>query len=255
MNDIIVTSADLLNVFWFKKTLAGVFKVKDLGETQKILDIWVTHNCKRQTLCLNQIHYMNKVLRNLHMHSDKHKITKISLNRYDALWSADLTDQRINQRQYQQTIESLMYVMIHIQLNIVFVLDWLSQYLSNSAEHHGHTLKRLLQYVRSIINLSIVYGFSGSQVMLEYSDSDYTSDKQDHRSILRYVYMLKDESVSWTSCKQKSVITLITETEYIIMSICAKTEIWLIQVLKNMSISKYLGANLYCVSIREDETH
>ena len=131
----------------------------------------------------------------------------------------------------------------------------MSQYFSNSTKHHECTLKKLLQYVRSIINLDIMYKFSENQVMLEYSDSNYTSDKQDCRFILRYMYMLEDESVSWTNHKQKFVVTLITETEYIIMSICAKTEIWFTQMLKNINISKYLEANSYCVNIRENETH
>jgi len=37
-----------------------------------------------------------------------------------------------------------MYAAIHIQSDIVFVLNQLSQYLSNSVEHHEHTLKKLL---------------------------------------------------------------------------------------------------------------
>ena len=51
------------------------------------------------------------------------------------------------------------------------------------------------------------------------------SYKLNRRSILNYVFLLKRESVSWVSQKQKLVITLIIETEYIIMSICAKTEV------------------------------
>ena len=48
------------------------------------------------------------------MQSDKHRVISISLNEYDVLCLAGLTDQRIDQRQYQQIIESLMYTAIHI---------------------------------------------------------------------------------------------------------------------------------------------
>ena len=92
INNIIVTSATLTNIFWFKKMLMRIFKVKNLREIQKVLDIQVTHNCKRRTLHLNQTHYINKVLKNLHIWSNKHKITAILLNKYDVLCSADLTD-------------------------------------------------------------------------------------------------------------------------------------------------------------------
>jgi len=49
-----------------------------------------------RTLCLNQTHYVNKILKNLYMQSDKHKVINILFNEYDALYFADLTDQRIN---------------------------------------------------------------------------------------------------------------------------------------------------------------
>jgi len=148
-----------------------------------------------------------------------------------------------------------MYTAIHIQLNIIFTLDWLSQYLSNSVKHHKHTLKKLLQYVRLIINLSIMYSFNESQAMLKYSDSNYALNKQNWKSILECVYMLENESVLWINQKQKSVIILITETEYIVMSMCMKTEIWLEQMLRDINISKYLEVNSHCVSIQENKAH
>ncbi len=71
-----------------------------------------------------------------------------------------------------------MYIIIHIQLDIIFTLNQLSQYLSNSVKHYKYTLKKLLQYIRSIINLNIIYSFNESQVMLEYSDFNYALNKQ-----------------------------------------------------------------------------
>jgi len=67
VNNIVMTSANLPHILWFKQALAGVFEVKDLGETQKILSIQVTHNHKMRTLHLDQTHYVNKILKDLHM--------------------------------------------------------------------------------------------------------------------------------------------------------------------------------------------
>ncbi len=44
-----------------------MFKVKNLRKIQKILDIQIIYNCKMRTLCLNQTHYMNKILKNLYI--------------------------------------------------------------------------------------------------------------------------------------------------------------------------------------------
>ena len=70
-----------------------------------------------------------------------------------------------------------------------------------------------------------MYKFSESQNLSKYSDSDYTSDKQNQKSVLKYVYILERESILWVSWKQKSVITSITEIKYIIMFMYTKTEV------------------------------
>ena len=89
-----------------------------------------------------------------------------------------------------------MYAVIHTCPDISFALDWLSQYLNDSAEHHEHALKGLLQYICSTVDLKIMYRPSGSQDLIGYSDSDYTSDKQDQKSVLGHVYMLGGGPVS-----------------------------------------------------------
>jgi len=43
-------------------------------------------------LHLNQTHYVNKILKNLYMQSDKHRVISISLNKYDVFHSVNLTD-------------------------------------------------------------------------------------------------------------------------------------------------------------------
>ncbi len=129
------------------------------------------------------------------MKQDKHKTTDLSMNEYDAFRSAEFEDVRINQHEYQQVIESLMYAAIYTRLNIIFVLNQLSQYLNDFAEHHEHILKKLMQYVCFIIDLDIMYEVSESMKLVEYSDSDYVSDRLDHKLIFIYIYMLDEESV------------------------------------------------------------
>ena len=43
-------------------------------------------------LHLNQTYYVNKILKNLYMQSDKHKVINTLFNEYNAFYSADLTD-------------------------------------------------------------------------------------------------------------------------------------------------------------------
>jgi len=72
---------------------------------------------------MNQIHYLHDVFKRLNMKQDKHKITDLLINEYDAFCSAELKDVRINQHKYQQVIESLMYAAIHTHLDITFAFN------------------------------------------------------------------------------------------------------------------------------------
>ena len=49
--------------------------------------------------------------------------------------------------------------------------------------------------MRFIINFNIIYNFNESQAILKYSDSDYISDKQNQKLILKYIYIFKSKSV------------------------------------------------------------
>jgi len=92
-----------------------------------------------------------------------------------------------------------MYAAIYIHLDIFFILKWLSQYLSDSAEYYEYVFKKLLQYIWLIINLEIMYELNESQDLLKYSDFNYVSDKLDRRFILDYVFLFKREFVLWVS--------------------------------------------------------
>ncbi len=255
VDNIIIVCKSLSNIKWFKHEFQCVFKVKNLKKMKKILDIQITCNRKIWILRMNQTHYLHDILERLNMKQDKHKITDLSINEYNALRSAEFEDVRINQHEYQQVIESLMYVAIHTQLDIIFALNQLSQYLSDSAEHHEHVLKKLMWYVRFIIDLDIMYKVSESMKLVEYFDSNYVSDRLDCKSILIYIYMLDEESVFWMSQKQKFIITSIIKTEYMTLSICIKKSLWINQVLKNMNLTRYLNISHSHIDILKKITH
>ena len=99
-----------------------------------------------------------------------------------------------------------------------------------------------------------MFGASRSQIITGFSDSDYTIDSVDRKSILAYVYIFTDRSVSWISRKQKSVAILTTEAEYIVLSICAKEGLWISQLLRDLGLTIFIDNYLKRVSIIEDKT-
>ena len=96
---------------------------------------------------------------------------------------------------------------------------------------------------------------SESKLLNEYNHFDYATNVNERKSILRYVYILADELISWMSRKQKSIAIFIMKTKYMIISSYAKEELWIAQALRDLNLIKYLENNINRVSIVEKKMH
>ena len=76
-------------------------------------------------------------------------------------------------------------------------------------------------------------------------------DLVDRKSILAYVYIFTGGPVSWISRKQKSVATLTTKAEYIVLSICVKEGLWISQLLRDLGLTIFIGDYFKRVNIIE----
>ena len=70
---------------WFKLFFKRLFKVKDLGEIEKILSVKVTGNRSKKVIRIDQISYLKIVLERIEIEYNKYKPTKLSINSYSSL--------------------------------------------------------------------------------------------------------------------------------------------------------------------------
>ena len=116
-----------------------------------------------------------------------------------------------------------MYIIIFIRPDIAFILRKLSQFISDPAKHHGHVLKSLFRYLKSTIKIRIRYRLGGVyKHFIVYSNTDWASDKIDRKSILGSVTMFYSGPITWSSKKQRSIVTSSCESEYIALASCTK---------------------------------
>ena len=162
---------------------------------KKILDIRITRDRKNRLLRMNQTHYLKKILEELKMKSERNKFIETLMNEYDVIKFFSSTNLRINVKEYQHAIEKIMYAAVHTRSDIAYATERLNQFLSDSAKQHDENLKHLLRYIRFTINLELMFEDNENSKVIEYFDSDYVSDKSDRKSILEYIYMLRDESI------------------------------------------------------------
>jgi Reverse transcriptase (RNA-dependent DNA polymerase) len=251
VDDLVIAARLLSQIDGFKTNLAQYFKIKDLGETRRILGMRVVRDRPQKALYLDQEIYINKIMSELRMEEDSHKPVKSPINGYDALTRSSEDEERTDTRRYQRYIGSIMYAMINTRPDTAFTTAKLAQFMSDPATRHEAAAKHLLRYIRSTKDTRIRYGPEDPN-LVGYSDADYASDKADRKSIIGNVFMLAGGAVSWLSRKQRSVATSTTEAEYISMSTCAKQAIWLAQLLRDIGYAKYLGASQWTTNLRGD---
>ena len=84
---------------------------------------------------------------------------------------------------------------------------------------------------------------------------NYAVDKLNKKSIFEYIYIFVEELITWMNRKQKSIVISIIEAKYMILSICAKENLWLTQLLKNMRYIKYFEVEFNQMFIVENIKH
>lgn len=253
VDDIPIGCSNLENVKWFKDQLASIFKIKDLGETKKILGVQITRDRQAKTLKMDQAHYLKDVLSKYNMEKDKAQPTKVPLSGYESLRPSGPNDIRVDQREYQQIVGSLMYLAILTRPDIAFALGRLSQYLSDPAEHHMKALKGIMRYLRSTVHLGIVFNGSSSCQLVGYSDSDFAMDKGDRKSILGNTFMIAGGPISWMSRKQKSVATSTMDAEYMAMCASSKQSQLLAHLIRDMGFDYLVGTNPFRPIVSENQ--
>ena len=131
-------------------------------------------------------------------------------------------EQQVHMTQYKQMVGSLMYLSV-TRPDLMFVVSLASRYMERPTNIHMQAIKRILRYVKGIMDLGICYkrGATTDEMLVAFFDSDYAGDQEDRRSTSGYVFMFSGGAVAWSSKKQPMISLLTTEAEFIFVAHCA----------------------------------
>ncbi|XP_063941177.1 secreted RxLR effector protein 161-like [Daucus carota subsp. sativus] len=101
---------------------------------------------------------------------------------------------------------------------------------------HLNAVKRILTYVQGTLELGLVYSkTSGNNVLTGFSDSDLAGNPEDRRSTSGMAFYLNESLVTWVSQKQRCVVLLSCEAEFMAATAAACQSIWLRNVLQQVT--------------------
>ena len=169
------------------------------------------------------------------------KSVSTSIDSYESINSLYKdSESMINQLEYQQVIESLMYTMTAICSDLIFTVSKFSQFCHNLTAHHWAGLQWVFQYLKSTKTQKINYSAASFKDIFRYADSDYAEDILDWHFIHKNVFLHTDKAVTWSSWKQKTISTFTIKAEYVALCSACKTAAWISEWLKEVNFTQFL---------------
>ncbi|PKU81309.1 Retrovirus-related Pol polyprotein from transposon TNT 1-94 [Dendrobium catenatum] len=101
---------------------------------------------------------------------------------------------------------------------------------------HLKAAKRILQYIKGMIDFDLFYSSSNDFNLVGYSDSDWAGDLDERKSTTGFVFYMGDTIFTWMSKKQPIVALSTCEVEYIAVTSCVCHAIWLQNLLKELRL-------------------
>lgn len=132
--------------------------------------------------------------------------TTTSLSMNDGTTFVDLEE-------FKKIIGSLQYLLI-THLDISFAVNKLAQHMHKPSSMHLLALKRVLRYLKEIMEKGIRISRSKVIKLTVFTDFDWAEDRDDRTSTSAFIIYLWRTPISWSSKKQKTVARSSTEVEY-----------------------------------------
>jgi len=118
--------------------------------------------------------------------------------------------------------------------------------MQNTHESHWKATKRILRYVRGTVQFGIHYNAEAAPLLVGFTDSDWTGDPDDWKSIAGYVFTLGSGPITW-ACKKQGAISLSSvEAEYRGAVKASKEALWLRQILSEFGFQQQHPTTLWC---------
>jgi hypothetical protein len=198
VDNLIMTKFDSNIISILKRVVNEQFEMSDLNFCTLYLDIMIFKNRNLRKLILDQNVYVEQMLRNYEMWDCKFLI--IFINIFCHLIKI-LDDYIINKNfkiNYQSIINSLMYVMLNIKLDIIYLIAIISKYAFNSIQIHWQTIKRIFRYLRETYQMKLMFQKS-LKCLKKYTNFDKIDDQNIKELISNYVFNINNETINWLS--------------------------------------------------------
>eukprot|EP00253_Pinus_taeda_P027362 PITA_27362 len=240
VDDLILTGSDPNLINHVKSSLKKKFEMTDLGHLHYFLGLQVLQS--KEGIFLSQSKYACDLLHHFHMEDCK---PAPSPSQSGVKISVTCTSPKVDATLYHQLVGKILYL-THTCPDLSFDVGLIAQFMQTPPEIHWKAAKRILHYVRGIVQFGIHYNVEASPLLVGFTDSDWAGDPDDRKSTAGYVFTLGSGPITW-ACKKQGAISLSSaEAEYRGAVEASKEALWLRQILSDFGFQQQHPTTLWC---------
>ncbi|CAH9106113.1 unnamed protein product [Cuscuta epithymum] len=230
VDDLLITGTCPDMISSFKKYLAEIFPVKDLGLVKFFLGLEVARGPRGIFVC--QRKYVLDILDETGLMGAKPADFPMSQNHGLQLDDGPFfTDPE----RYRRLVGKLIYLTL-TRPDISYSVHILSQFMQTPRQSHWDAVLRVLRYLKGHPGRGIVFNRNSSLSLVGYCDSDWASCPNTRRSVTGYFVTLGGSPISWRTKKQATVSRSSAEAEYRSMATLTCELLWLKSLFSSLRI-------------------
>lgn len=226
VDDLLVISSSLSIMSSFKAKLQNKFKVRDLGEVTQYLKMRILRDRANKIITIDQKNYLESLLERFNLSNGKDKPTPGIPNTRLVSHNNDI--QCASDVPYRECVGALIHLMTNSRPDISFTVHEVCRYFDKPTEEHWKAVKRILRYLKSTKDYKLTIDGTKDLIPVGYADASFAdNDSTRRKSTTGIVFQLCGISIVWHSKKQTLVTTSTADAEYVALSTCSNSAVWL----------------------------
>ena len=171
---------------------------------------------------------------------------KLTLSKVDSPVNGSDEEKQPKQLDYRGLVGSMSYLARTTRPDLAFSAHLHSRFLSNLGQAHWQAAKHVLRYLRGTLDVGQTFWRASRAHLTGFSDYDYATCKDDHKSVAGYCFNYGSAAISYSSKKQTCVATSFTEAELHALNEASKEALHLQAILQ--TLGRPASATLMCHS-------
>lgn len=236
VDDLIIMSNTQILINQFKEQLNDRVEIDDIGEIKKVVGINVEVN--EFGIKIHQTHLIEQIAKQFGLINSKPVYTPMEVNNPLQMCTEEKCVEclKVNPSEYRSITGSLNYIAGSTRPDISYAVSTLSRY--NNKPHISHLIaaKRVIRYLNTTKNYTIVYKREGE--LRGYCDADWGGCLDDRKSHTGFVFRMSGGPISWEAKKQSTTALSTVEAEYMAITQAAKESRFLSSIVNELDATE-----------------